>query len=144
MLLALHNILRWFILVLGVVALARSAKGISGGDYASGAKRALSFFTMSLHLQLLVGLAVYGMGSLTRTAMADMGAAMKDPSVRFFIAEHPMVMVGAVVVATITGVLARRGPDESTKHKRAAIGVFVTLALLLGGMPWQRPFLPHF
>lgn len=145
MLLALHNLLRWAVLLLGVVALLRSLKGIGGGlDYTANAKRALSFFTMSLHLQLLLGLVLYGTGTLTRTAMGDMGAAMKDSGVRFFVAEHPVIMIAAVVIATVAGVIARRGPDDAIKHRRAAIGAGVTLLLLLAGMPWQRPFLPHF
>ncbi len=145
MLLALHNLLRWLVLILAVVALLRALKGVNGGvEYAGGAKRALSFFTMSVHVQFLLGVILYGVSPLTRQAMGDLGAAMREPGVRFFVAEHPFVMLLGVVAATASGIIARRGPDDAVRHRRAAIGVALSLALILAGVPWQRPLLPHF
>lgn len=145
MILALHNTLRWLILLFAVVALLRALKGLNGGvDYATGARRAVSIFMMSLHLQLLLGIVLFGVSSITRPAMADMGAAMRDPGVRYFVAEHPTLMLLAVIAATLTSVIARRGPDDTVRHRRAAIGVALTLGLLLAGIPWQRPLIPHF
>lgn len=144
-LLALHNLLRWLIVVFAVVALVRALKGRDGGvEYATGAKRALSLLTMSLHLQLLLGLVLYAVSPVTQHAMADMASAMKDPSLRYFAVEHPTVMILGVVVATVTGVIARRGPDDVVRHRRAAIGIALTLALVLARMPWERPLLPQF
>lgn len=145
MLLAIHNLMRWAVLLTAIVALLRARKGLNGGiDYASGARQSLFIFTMSVHLQLVLGLVLFGTSALTRGAMRDMGAAMKDPGTRFFIAEHPTLMLAAVVVATLTGVLARRGPDDAVRHRRAAIGVALALGLILAGIPWQRAMLPGF
>ena len=145
LLLAAHNTVRWLVLLAGVVAFVRALKGISGGaDYASGAKRAVSLFTISTHLQFGLGVLLYFVSPNLRHAMADMSFAMADPGKRFFIVEHPTLMVLAIIIATVTGILARRGPDDQVKHRRAAIGVGLALALLLVGMPWQRPLLPHF
>ena len=144
-LLALHNTVRWLVLLAGVVALVRSLQGINGGvDYTTGAKRALSLFTKSAHLQLALGVLLYFVSPNLRHAMADMSFAMADKGTRYFIVEHPMLMVLAIVLATVTGIVARRGPDDQVKHRRAAIGVALALALLLAGIPWQRPLLPHF
>ena len=145
MFLALHNLVRWLVVLLAIVALLRALKGIHGGaDYATGARRSLSFFTMALHLQLLLGVILYGVSPLARHAMGDMGAAMRDPGVRFFVVEHPALMLLGVAVATATGVIARRGPDDTVRHRRAAIGVALALGLILAGMPWQRPVVPGF
>ena len=144
-LLAVHNSLRWLILLFAVVALLRALKGLNGGvDYATGAKRALSLFVISVHLQLILGIVLFGVSSITRPAMADMGAAMRDPGVRSFVVEHPTLMLLAVIAATLTGVIARRGPDDTVRHRRAAIGIALTLGLMLAGIPWQRPLIPHF
>ena len=143
--LALHSLVRWFVLLFALVSLVRALKGVDGRlYYAAGAKRAVSVFTISMHLQLLVGLLLYGVSPITRHAMADMGAAMQDPAVRLVAVEHPALMILAVVVATVTGVIARRGPDDAVRHRRAAIGVALSLGLLLAGIPWQRPLVPHF
>jgi hypothetical protein len=143
--LGLHNLVRWAVFLLALVALLRALKGIHGGvDYAANAKRSLSLYTMSVHLQFVLGLVLYGVSPLTRHAMGDMGAAMKDPGIRFFVVEHPTLMLLAVIVATITGVIARRGPDDEVRHRRAAIGIALSMGLILAGIPWQRPLLPSF
>ncbi len=145
MILALHNTLRWLILLFAVVALLRALKGLNGGvDYATGARRAVSIFMMSLHLQLLLGIVLFGVSPLARSAMTDMGATMKDAGLRSIVVEHPTLMLLAVIAATLTSVIARRGPDDTVRHRRAAIGVALTLGLLLAGIPWQRPLIPHF
>jgi len=145
LLLAAHNTVRWLVLLAGVAALVRALKGMNGGvDYATGAKRAVSLFTMSAHLQLGLGVLLYFVSPNLRHAMADMSYAMSDAGTRFFIVEHPTLMVLAIILATVTGIVARRGPDDQVRHRRAAIGVALALALLLAGIPWQRPLLPHF
>lgn len=141
--LATHSLLRWLVFLLAVVALLRALKGINGSvEYATGAKRSLSFFTISLHTQLLLGLVVYGVSPLIRHAMADMGGAMREAGTRYFVAEHPTIMVLAVAVATVTGIIARRGADDAIRHRRAAIGIALSLGLILAGIPWQRALLP--
>lgn len=145
MILALHNSLRWLVLLFAVVALLRALKGINGGvDYATGARRALSVFVISVHLQLVLGIVLFGVSPLARGAMANMGATMKDAGLRSVVVEHPTLMLLAVIVATATGVIARRGPDDTVRHRRAAIGIALTLGLMLAGIPWQRPLLPNF
>ena len=145
MILALHNSVRWLVLLFAVVALLRALKGINGGvDYATGAKRALSIFVMSVHLQFLLGVLLYFTSPLARHAMENMGATMKDPGLRYFVVEHPSLMLLGVIAATLTGVLARRGPDDTVRHRRAAIGIALSLGLILAGIPWQRPLLPNF
>ena len=145
MILALHNLTRWLVLLFALVAFVRALKGINGGvDYATGAKRALSIFVISLHLQLILGIVLFGVSPLARDAMANMGATMKDAGLRSVVVEHPTLMLLAVIIATVTGVIARRGPNDIVRHRRAAIGIAVTLGLMLAGIPWQRPLLPNF
>ena len=145
MLLAFHNLVRWVVLITAVVALVRALRGVGGADaYATGARRSVAHFVTSLHVQLLLGLVVFGTSTLTRTAMQDMGTAMKDPATRFYIAEHPTFMILAVIVATLTGIIARRGPDDAVRHRRAGIGVALALGLIIAGMPWERPLFPGF
>lgn len=145
LLIALHNTVRWLVLLFALVALLRALKGIDGSvDYATGAKRALSIFVMSVHVQFLLGVLLFFISPLTRQAMENMGATMKDPGLRYFVIEHPTLMLLGVIVATVTSVLARRGPDDTVRHRRAAIGIALSLGLILAGIPWQRPLLPHF
>ncbi len=145
MLLALHNLTRWLVLLFALVAFVRALKGINGGmDYATGARRALAIFVMSVHLQFLLGILLFFTSPLARHAFGNMGVAMKDPVLRYVVVEHPTLMLLAVIAATLTSVIARRGPDDTVRHRRAAIGIALSLGLILAGIPWQRPLIPHF
>src|SRR5512139_2177006 len=94
-LLFLHSWLRWFVLLLGLYAVARAIAGTNGRRQwtAADAKPGL-FFMISLDLQLLIGLALYLVFSPTvQAAFGNIGAAMKDPAYRFFVVEHFAGMV---------------------------------------------------
>lgn len=145
-LLTTHNLLRWVVLIAAVYVIVRAIRGVAGRrPYVAGDSAAGFFFTTSLDIQLLVGLLLYGVFSpVTRAAFADMGAAMGVREVRFFVAEHFVMMLLAVVVAHMTNVMVRRAPADDVKFKRAAIGSILALALILAGIPWWRPALPAF
>lgn len=137
-----HNALRWVILVAGLFTLLKAWQGLKGDrDYAA-ARRAGVIFMASLHVQLLLGLLLFVVSPFVQGAMRDMSATMKESGTRFLIAEHPVLMVIAVVVATVGSVVAKNAADNGAKHRKLLVFTIVTLALLLGGIPWQRPLFP--
>lgn len=143
-LLTTHSVLRWVVLIAAVYVIVRAIRGVVGRrPYVAGDSAAGLFFTISLDIQLLIGLLLYGVFSpVTREAFANMADAMSVREVRFFVAEHFVMMLLAVAVAHVTSVLVRRAPADDVKFKRAAIGSLVALALILAGIPWWRPALP--
>ena len=140
-LLQTHNILRWAILILGVIALVKAAQGLSGDRPYAPTRRIGLFFTSALHLQLLLGLGLFGVSPFMKAAMADMQATMADSSVRFFIAEHPTLMIVGTILMTIGGIVAKNAATDAARHKKLLIFVGITLALILAGIPWQRPLI---
>lgn len=137
-----HNALRWVVLIAGLLTLFTAWKGLKGDrDYAA-ARRVGVAFMASLHLQLLFGILLFVVSPFVRGAMGDMAVTMKDSSTRFLIAEHPVLMVIAVVVATVGSIVAKNAADNAAKHRKLLIFTIVTLLLLLVGIPWQRPLLP--
>lgn len=144
MILAIHNLLRWAVLLTGVLAIVQSVRGLDGRTPFAKTRPLLLAFTANLHLQLLIGLSLFVVSPTVKTYMADMAATMKDGSRRFFIAEHPTLMVAAVLLATIGGVIAKNAPDDAARHRRALVFTVITLLLLLAGIPWSRPLLPAF
>jgi cytochrome c biogenesis factor len=136
-----HNLLRWAVLLFGVLALVRAWRGMAGDrDYAP-ARRAGVLFMATLHLQLLLGLGLFLVSPFIRMAMTDMRTTMGDAPTRFFVAEHPTLMIAAVVLMTIGGIVAKNANDAA-KHRKLLIFTGVTLGLLLAGIPWQRPLFP--
>ena len=139
--LSLHNVLRWLVLVAGVLAVFGAVAGWTGArawtPSSAGAGR---LFTISLDVQFLLGILLYAMLSpVTRAAFADFGAAMANRDLRFFAVEHALLMVLAVVCAHVGKVMAPKGATDVARHRRAALWYGATLLLILAGMPWMRP-----
>ncbi len=138
-LLVVHSLVRWLVLAVALYAVGRMARGLStSGTWTEADRKAGVFFTIAFDIQLLLGILLFGISPVTRQGMADMAGAMKDPSVRFFIVEHPALMVIAVAVAHVASILARRGPTDRVKFVRATVGFGISLAMILAGIPWWR------
>ncbi len=145
-LLGLHNITRWLVLIVGILAVVRAFMGWSGKRPWTGLDNSAGlFFTISMDVQLLLGLLLYGVFSpITTGAFADFGAAMSNPDARFWLVEHIFMMVLAVILAHVGRSLAKKAPTDVAKHKRAAIFFTLALIVVLAGIPWFRPMLPTF
>jgi hypothetical protein len=141
-LLLTHNALRWVILVAGVMAVVRAVQGLKGDIPYAPARRVGVLFMVSLHVQLLTGLVLFVVSPLIHRAMADMKATMADAATRFFVAEHPTLMVIAIVVMTVGSIVAKNAPDDAARHRKLLVFSVVTLLLLLAGIPWQRALVP--
>jgi len=137
-----HNLLRWVVLIAGLLTVAQAVRGLDGTRPFAATRKTLLVFTASLHLQLLLGLGLFVVSPYVRSLMADMPATMRDGANRFFIAEHPTLMVVAVILGTIGGVVAKNAADDAARHRKALLFVLLTLGLILAGIPWQRPLLP--
>ncbi len=56
--LALHNIMRWVVVILAVYALVRIYLGLfRKGDFTETERKAMSFYNIGMDIQLLLGLA---------------------------------------------------------------------------------------
>lgn len=142
--LALHNLVRWIVVIAGVLALVRAVLGWLGSRPWTSLDRGLRVaFTASLDTQLLLGLALYLFFSpLTEAALRDFGAAMSNAELRFFGLEHTIYMILAVVLAHIGSSRARKAEAADHKHRQIAIWFSLVVILVALGMPWSRPLLP--
>ena len=147
----LHSLLRWLVIAFGLVAVWRAISGVSGRrPWTPLDDRAGRLLVIALDIQTLVGLTLYGLLSpITRAAFADMGAAMKDATLRFYAVEHLAIMVGAITLIHIGRARGRKAPTEAARHRTAAIFFTLGLLLILVGTPWPfraigRPLLPYF
>jgi uncharacterized membrane protein len=141
--LTLHNLTRWAVLLLAVWVLYRSYAGWLGvRPWTQADRRANALFAAVIGLQFILGVIFYLVpGSLANRALGDLASAMKDSNMRFFVAEHSVVMFVAVVVANIGSAVARRAPTDAAKHRLAAILFTITTLLVLLAIPW--PFLSY-
>jgi hypothetical protein len=138
-LLQIHSVLRWLVLLAGLVAVARLANGYTRQHpYGPSDLRASRIFIGLLDLEFLLGLILYATSPITRGALKNMATAMQEPHTRFFVAEHPMMMFIALCVAHGASIWSRRSPSDRVRFLRGSVGFALALGLILAGIPWFR------
>jgi hypothetical protein len=144
--LAVHNIVRWVVLIAGILAALRALIGWFGKKEWTKQDRLFGIiFTSSVDVQLLFGILLYFVfSSWGVQAILDkgMGFVMGEAQYRFFAIEHVFYMVLALVFAHLGSALPKKVEDAVSKHKRAAIWFSLAVLLILAGIPWSRPLFP--
>lgn len=140
--LPLHSLLRWVVVLTGLVAAARGLAGWLGRrSWSPLDDRAGLLFVTTFDVQLLVGLVMYLFVSpITTSAFQHMGGAMQNSVVRFWVVEHLTAMLLGLALAHVGRVRVRRADEPALKHRRAAILFGFALLLVCAGTPW--PFMP--
>ncbi len=147
LLLALHSLARWAALSLGLMALIRTFSGTSEGNFGfpDENRKWGRWFAISLDIQILLGLLMYlFFSTITTSAFENMGSAMSNSVTRFWMVEHPTMMVAALALAHIGVARARKAPEK----RRAGLICFgLAMLLIVLGTPWPfstaaRPLLP--
>ena len=101
------------------------------------------------HITLLLGLYQWALGRIgfLSTDYTSFGSVMKDKVSRFFLVEHPITMILAIVMITLGHGMAKKSVDDETKYKKAFRYFLIALILILAGVPWPfrevaRPLFP--
>jgi hypothetical protein len=132
-----HSWLRWIALI-AAVGTVLAALRIQRQADRPGADRWSLAAMASLDLQMLLGLLLYfALSPFTSEALKDMGAAMRNPQLRFWAVEHVTAMFGAVVLAHVGRALARRVDTPYPVVRRRLLICFGLAAILIiAGIPW--------
>ena len=132
-----HSYNRYLILAALAFVLFRSVSGWLGKKPYEKADNAAGAALLGLaHLQLLVGLIQYFFtSSYTKAAFADMGAAMKDTTLRYFAVEHITAMVIAIALIQIGRTMSKKKTDSTQKHKTVAVYTGIATLIIVGTLP---------
>lgn len=144
--LGLHNIVRWIVLLAGIWAVFLVWRGwLERRQWTDAESRATRVFLGVLDVQFLLGLLLFAVFSpLTRQGFRDFGGAMSDAPVRYFLLEHPLIMLFAIAIAHIGAVQVKRAATDAERFQKASILYGLSLAALAGFIPWARPLMPGF
>jgi hypothetical protein len=137
-LLIIHNLLRWVVTILAILALYKNYIGWHRNQlYTSSDKKWNTFFIGSLHLQLVIGLLLYFVYSpVVQSFIAMGGAAMKDKVLRFWGVEHMFGMVLAVIIAQVGSIKAKKKTVDAAKFKTAFIYFLIAVLIIFITIPW--------
>ena len=129
----LHSYNRYLILVALVYVLYRSWSGWQGKKpFEKADNTASGALLRPAHLQLLLGLIQYfATSTIVQSAMADMGAAMKDSWLRYFAVEHTFMMIIAIVFIQIGRTTSKKAVGDNLKHKKLAIWTSAATLLIV-------------
>ena len=149
--LLIHSLLRWVVVIAGLVVIARAIAGISSRrDWQPGDAAGVRWFSISLDVQFLIGLLLYvWLSPFIRDAWADMGATMRNAPLRFFAVEHLTGMLIGIALAHIGKSKIGKAADAAQKHKRALIFFSLAMVVIMLSIPWPgtpggRPLLRGF
>ena len=149
-LLYLHNLGRWVIIILLLVAMVRALSGINGNKpFTNGDKKIGLFLMIAAHIMLLIGLyqwfaGPWGLHNITNLGMK---AVMKNNVYRFWSIEHITAMVIAIILITIGRSATKRNVSDKTKYRVSFWYYFIAFIIIIASVPWPfrevaRPLLP--
>jgi hypothetical protein len=144
-LLIIHNLLRWVFLAAAIYAILRSVLGLMNKNvYNKSDNTAGSMLVALAHTQLLIGIILLFVSPVIQAAMQDMGAAMKDKTLRLQLIEHPLTMIIGVVLIQVGRIRTRKAYADADKYKRSLIFYGIGLLLILSRIPWGNSPLYRF
>jgi hypothetical protein len=134
--LTLHSWIRWIALIAGVGATLAAVTGRVRSERSPADGWALAAM-IALDLQLLLGLLLYLVVSPNMAEIrSHFGEAMQNPTLRFWAVEHLTMMLGAVILAHVGRVLARKAATPGAKRTRLLICFGLATFLMIAGIPW--------
>ena len=138
-LLPVHNVLRWVILILLVLALVNAASRMNTNHPFTKGQRSIGLFLMiATHINFLIGLfqwfvSAWGLNLIRNNGF---GVVMKDDAQRFWAVEHFVSMLIAVVLITLANRVSKKSYIDRIKHKRIFWLLLAALIILLFAIPW--------
>lgn len=114
-----HMVWRWVMLAVALVTIVKALIGWTGKQPWGKLDDQLGMlFTITVDIQFLLGLILWFTGPFKIT---DAGALMSNQLARFYLIEHPLYMLIALVLAHIGRSRSRKALTDVQKHKMAFI-----------------------
>lgn len=141
--LLLHSWLRWGVVGLALLCIGRAAQGWRQlRPFDQRDARRLRLLVAAVDTQLLLGLLLYAVLSpISAAGFTDLGAAMGNSVLRYFVLEHPLAMLLGAAALHVGSARARRWHADPRRHRAVLRTVAAALLCVLIGIPW--PGLPY-
>lgn len=134
-LIAAHSGLRYIVLALLLIAIINAIVNLKKENYLKKDKMINLFAMIFIHIQLLLGLALYFLGPKVNFSSWLQGVE----NTHFFAVEHALMMILAVILITLGRKKAEKQALVSRKHKMILRYYGLGLILIFIAIPW--PFI---
>ena len=137
-LLALHSLVRWFVLASLLFAIYRGYRGWLLKKPFSKLDEQVRWITATIaHIQLIFGLWLYFISPIVSYFLHNFKDAVHNRQIRFFGMEHITVMLIAIIIISIGSAKAKRKATGPERFKTMATWFTVALLLILSSIPWS-------
>ena len=127
----LHSGFRYIVLLLVIAAVIASLIGLfNAKPYTKGNSKLNLFTLISAHTQLLIGIVLYFISPLVQFSKA----AMHDKYLRYYTAEHWVIMLIGIALITIGYSKSKKALTDVGKHKTISIYYSIALILIFAGI----------
>lgn len=135
-----HNMFRWLVLIILVIAIVFAFAGwIKKEKWQKKDNITGLLLVILMDLQFLIGVVLYAFVSpITQAAFSNFGAAMKNADLRFYAVEHILMMFIALILVHIGRSKSKKELTEWKKHKKASLYYGISLIIILAAIPWER------
>ena len=134
----LHSFLPYLLLTLLLFAFVKSVIAYRGQHpHTEGHRKNGLILLILAHTQFLIGGILYFVSQMRTRGLNDLGAAMKDSTLRLYTLEHPLMMILAIVLITMAYSKSKKDISSHLKHKIKCIYFGLALVLILSKIPWS-------
>jgi heme A synthase len=136
----LHSGWAYITLIILVFAVVNALIGLTSKKEFQDRDLRISLFTLIVaHLQLIIGFIAYFLSAQFAYVLDNgMGAAMKEPEIRLFVIEHPLMMILAIVLITMGFSKHKKQTTDNGKFKTIALYYGIALLFVLSRIPWSQ------
>lgn len=140
----LHSFLRYIVVILLIYAIVKSLMGwLYKKPFTKLDGKVGLFLMISCHVQLLIGLALYGISPLIRSYLKDFAGSMHNEVERFWVMEHGVGMIIAIALVTIGRIVSKKKTDDNAKHRISFIYYFIAFLIIFFLIPWPWKEMLH-
>ena len=136
----LHSGWAYITLIILIFAVVNAVIGLSSKKEFKDKDLRISLFTLIVsHIQLIIGfLALFVSTQFSFVLEKGMGAAMKEPTIRLFVIEHPLMMILAITLVTMGFSKHKKQTTDAGKFKTIALYYGLGLLFVLSRIPWNQ------
>lgn len=133
----LHNVLRYLIIIVAIIAIVRLIKGKSSNKpYDKSIKTPSLLFMIFMDVQLLLGIALFFFQKYT-VKLSEIAFSEWDKVSKFFVREHiPLMIIALILVHIGYAKLKKTDVSDQKKMGTAANLFIVAIVIILASIPW--------
>jgi hypothetical protein len=137
-LIALHSIIRWFVLLSLLYCLYRAWRGRRGDRAYTALDDAARRLTAAIaQIQFLIGLSLYFLSPIVDYFLKNFKEAVHMREIRFFGMEHSLMMFIAVALISIGSQKVGQQVGDQAKFRAMWVWYGIALLVILTSIPWE-------